>query len=141
VNVIVSLQEHADSKLHTMVNADRTDWQVHQTLFFCQFLYGLLSAPFVPFQIPIVRSVITHAVPTAYNADGHCVKLIGPRKRSDEEHVHTLWEKFFDTANGRSKKEVEQPTSNGSLKFQDVKSHHLLEDIYAVIHGRPVSSV
>jgi len=75
------------SRWEKAYNAGSADWQVQQTLFFCQFIYGLLSIVFVPFNLPFLQAVLTHSVPTAYDEQGRCCKFKGAEKPKREEFV------------------------------------------------------
>merc|ERR1712013_847585 len=70
VAFIVAAQPSSNegSKWVKAINADSGDWQIQQTLFFCQFLYGLCSFPFIFFKFPFLSRVLTHTSPTAYNS-------------------------------------------------------------------------
>jgi len=77
----------SDSKWTKVYYADSGDWQVKQTFFFCQFIYGLFSIVFVPFLLPGLASVLTHAAPTGYDEDGRCCKFALPEEPPPEEEV------------------------------------------------------
>uniref|UniRef100_A0A7S4RTH6 Uncharacterized protein n=1 Tax=Alexandrium monilatum TaxID=311494 RepID=A0A7S4RTH6_9DINO len=68
-----------------------TDWAVQHTFYACQIVYGYLSMPFFFFTLPVLKAVLTHSVPTAYNSDGVCCKVRAPesskrnRDARDEE--------------------------------------------------------
>merc|ERR1719414_2908287 len=101
--LIIGLQPDAAdgrSKWTKLYNAQANDWQVLQTLFFCQFLYGLCSVTFIPFTIPLLQAVLTHSSPTAYNDQGQCTRFVGPAKEDDEsfkdKHVPKKDEKARD---------------------------------------------
>jgi len=89
--LIVATQPHTkgdiDGKLETLLNAD--DWQVKQTFYCCQFIYGIFSIVFVPFQIPILQAVLTHSAPTAYDKAGRTRKFKGakPPEPTEEEKL------------------------------------------------------
>merc|ERR1719229_573341 len=86
--LIIALQEDQGnsntSKWEKFYNAQAGDWQVQQTFFFCQFLYGIFSIIFIPFMIPFLQAVLTHAAPTAYNENGQCCRFVGAEKPTDE---------------------------------------------------------
>jgi len=93
------------------------DWAVKHAFYACQVVYGYLSMPFFFFTLPVLRNVLTHSVPTAYNRKGITCKITGPEKRGD-----------------RSKQElVTQQESNQIL--QDVK--HLFWSGKAEGEGNP----
>lgn len=58
-------------------------WRVRLTWFWIRVVYGLLSAPFVVFQIPGVSSVVLGIEPTGYDARGRTVLTRPPRPASD----------------------------------------------------------
>merc|ERR1719265_2198388 len=51
-------------------------WPVAHTLFAVQVIYGYLAAPFFIFTLPVIKTVLTHTVPTAYDREGRCRKPI-----------------------------------------------------------------
>jgi len=64
------------------------DWAVKHTFYACQIVYGYLSMPFFFFTLPVLKMVLTHAVPTAYNSNGVTCKFKPPestRKRNTKE--------------------------------------------------------
>mmetsp|Transcript_132912 Transcript_132912/g.384268 ORF Transcript_132912/g.384268 Transcript_132912/m.384268 type:complete len:440 (+) Transcript_132912:42-1361(+) len=64
--------------ISTRPRFDLDDWPTHHTVFAAQVLYGVLSAPFFVFTLPLLQRVLTHAVPTAYDRKGACRKNTGP---------------------------------------------------------------
>mmetsp|Transcript_105212 Transcript_105212/g.280082 ORF Transcript_105212/g.280082 Transcript_105212/m.280082 type:complete len:509 (-) Transcript_105212:48-1574(-) len=84
--LIIALQHSTSSrsKWEAFYNAQDSDWQVKQTLFFCQWMYGTLSIIFLPFVLPFFQAVLTHSAPTAYNEDGQCCKFTGAEKPHDK---------------------------------------------------------
>jgi len=70
------------------------DWAVKHAFYACQVVYGYLSMPFFFFTLPVLRNVLTHSVPTAYNRKGITCKITGPEKRGDrsEEELVTQQE-------------------------------------------------
>lgn len=42
-------------------------------LFFSKWIYGMLSFPFIIFNIPIFLNVLTRSRPTCYDKKGNCV--------------------------------------------------------------------
>eukprot|EP00416_Gambierdiscus_australes_P014303 CAMPEP_0171126040 /NCGR_PEP_ID=MMETSP0766_2-20121228/112503_1 /TAXON_ID=439317 /ORGANISM="Gambierdiscus australes, Strain CAWD 149" /LENGTH=454 /DNA_ID=CAMNT_0011589045 /DNA_START=138 /DNA_END=1502 /DNA_ORIENTATION=+ len=88
--LIIALQPRpptGGSKWTKLYNAANNDWQIRQTLFFVQFLYGIFSVVFVPFSIPALQAVLTHSAPTAYNEFGQCCKFKGADKPPREPAV------------------------------------------------------
>jgi len=68
-----------------------SDWPVRHTLYACQVAYGFLSMPFFFFTLPLLSTVLTHSVPTAYNRRGVCCKYKGPEpKRPSREGKEEL---------------------------------------------------
>jgi len=61
------------------------DWPVRHTLFACQVVYGYLSFPFFFFTLPVIKSILTHSVPTAYDSYGRTVAFTGPVERPSPE--------------------------------------------------------
>ena len=49
------------------------DWKMKANLYWAQFVYGLLSFPFLIFAVPLCPAILTKARPTAYDRDGRCV--------------------------------------------------------------------
>mmetsp|Transcript_27000 Transcript_27000/g.77476 ORF Transcript_27000/g.77476 Transcript_27000/m.77476 type:complete len:488 (+) Transcript_27000:148-1611(+) len=105
------------SRWHALYNAADDDWQVKQTLFFCQFIYGLFSIVFVPFVLPFLQAVLTHSAPTAYNEFGQCCKFKGAapmapakaegeddnnNKHITEEEDEGIMTNFKNIANGQA---------------------------------------
>jgi len=78
------------------------DWPVHHALFGAQVLYGLLSAPFFVFTLPLLDRLLTHVLPTAYDQKGVCRKRVRPKKPRkptpeplvSEEEVQELYKKM-----------------------------------------------
>jgi len=60
-----------------------SDWKMNGNLYWAQFVYGLLSFPFLVFMIPMCPNILTKARPTAYDRDGRCV----PTYVATEEYV------------------------------------------------------
>jgi len=85
--VIVLTQPHQEptTAVTTLFNAGKDDWQVKQTFYCCQFIYGLFSIVFVPFNLPFLQAVLTHSAPTAYDSKGRCCKFKGPAKPPEDE--------------------------------------------------------
>merc|ERR1712190_291739 len=50
------------------------DWPVHHAVFGAQVLYGMLSMPFFLFTLPVLKRLLTHTLPTAYDRKGACRK-------------------------------------------------------------------
>lgn len=49
------------------------EWQIRADMYWLKTLYGLLSAPFVVFVLPVFAQVLLHLRPTGYTPDGRCV--------------------------------------------------------------------
>jgi len=62
-------------------------WKFRASLQFAKIAYGLLSFPFVIFNLPLMGKFLTHAQPTAYNKNGTTVPYVKPKKVPDEEDV------------------------------------------------------
>jgi len=111
--LIIALQPDlpgGESKWHAFYNASDSHWQVKQTLFFCQFIYGIFSIVFVPFIIPLLQAILTHSAPTAYNNEGQCCKFQGASKEKpkpvasnamEEEEKAGIMSNFTNIANNR----------------------------------------
>lgn len=50
-------------------------WKRNANLYWTQFVYGIMSFPFLIFAVPMCQSILTKARPTAYDRDGRCVPL------------------------------------------------------------------
>jgi len=85
--IIIATQPHTGtgSQMSKLYNAKDNDWQVKQTFYCCQFIYGLFSIVFVPFNFPLLQAVLTHAVPTAYDSKGRCCKFKGAKPPKSEQ--------------------------------------------------------
>ena len=59
---------------------EEDEWMLKGTLYWLKAAYGLLSAPFFIFKLPLFSSLLTHAAPTAYNKQGICVPLKKKKK-------------------------------------------------------------
>jgi len=90
---IIATQPHTSTvnQMTKLVNAREDDWQVKQTFYCCQFIYGLFSWVFVPFKIPFLQAVLTHSVPTAYDEKGRCCKFRGPEPPPEDEESKIQW--------------------------------------------------
>jgi len=61
-------------------------WPVKQAFFAMQVVYGYSAMPFFFFTLPVLQTILTHAVPTAYDRRGFARKIQGPpKKRADEK--------------------------------------------------------
>lgn len=54
------------------------EWRIFSDLFWAQMFYGLLSLPFLPFALPLLRTVLTHARATGYDREGRCLPIRVP---------------------------------------------------------------
>ena len=59
------------------------EWIFKANIYWVKTLYGILSAPFILFKLPLVFGLVTHAKPTAYNQNGRCVPVEGKSKRKE----------------------------------------------------------
>lgn len=66
----------------------------------CQVIYGASSFVFVPFQLPFLANVLTHAPPTAYDDKGRCRKFKGiePPKSDEQDNFKAKLLKRSETA-------------------------------------------
>ena len=62
-------------------------WKFRASLQFAKIAYGLLSFPFVMFNLPLMGKFLTHAQPTAYNRNGTTVPYVKPKKVPDVEEL------------------------------------------------------
>eukprot|EP00435_Cladocopium_sp_Y103_P053126 s1169_g16.t4 len=60
------------------------DWPTKHAFFAVQIVNGILSFPFFFFMVPILRSVLLHSVPTAYDRFGRCRQYRGPPRPAKE---------------------------------------------------------
>jgi len=81
----------AASQISKLINAKDGDWQVKQTFYCCQFIYGIFSIVFVPFNIPFLQAVLTHSAPTAYDDQGRCCKFKGPEPDEEMQEEEEQW--------------------------------------------------
>lgn len=63
------------------------EWELKTTFFFCKVIYGLLSFPWLLFQLPLAKQLFTHAKPTAYNKNGKTLPLSKKVKKSAASKV------------------------------------------------------
>ena len=49
-------------------------WSVEHFVFAMQVAYGFSAAPFFLFTLPLLQRLLTHALPTAYDRQGRCVR-------------------------------------------------------------------
>lgn len=56
--------------------------RVLQLAYWARAGYGLLALPFLPFVLPVVGGVLTHARPTGYDRAGSCVPLLRLAERA-----------------------------------------------------------
>jgi len=61
-------------------------WQFQATLFWARVFYSLLALPFFVFNLPVLRSILTHSVPTGYNRRGTVVAWLLPPVNDEEVH-------------------------------------------------------
>jgi len=94
---------------------DYDDWPVKHTLFACQVAYGYLSMPFFFFTLPILQTILTHAVPTAYDSEGRCCRDCGPDRKPLKD--------------AQQRPQPQEPTAY----MEDAR--HVAEEIKALIFG------
>mmetsp|Transcript_174921 Transcript_174921/g.560895 ORF Transcript_174921/g.560895 Transcript_174921/m.560895 type:complete len:1365 (-) Transcript_174921:270-4364(-) len=82
-------------------------WVVEQVLFALQILYGYLALPFFTFNLPVLKTVLTHSVMTGYDEKGRLRELKGPDPRPEEEMKAQMkeLEDLQHQREGRQKKE------------------------------------
>ena len=79
----VRLEQVAVNK--DLLVSDLQNWQFRSRFFFGRIVYGLLSFPFLVFQLPILNGILTHTNPTGYNPQGLCVPyLLRPMEEKGE---------------------------------------------------------
>lgn len=59
--------------------------QFSANIFWCCVLYSILSAPFFPFIIPALQTMLCHCDATGYNEHGACVSFVDPAQKKAEE--------------------------------------------------------
>ena len=70
----VQLEQVAINK--DLLLSDLQNWQFRSRFFFGRIVYGLLSFPFLIFQLPVLNGILTHTNPTGYNPQGLCVPYL-----------------------------------------------------------------
>lgn len=80
------------------------DWPVHHAVFGAQVLYGMLSMPFFLFTLPVLKRLLTHTLPTAYDRNGACRKPVKPAKKADQARELVVSETDVDDLFDRIKK-------------------------------------
>ena len=50
-------------------------WRLREGLYWTKVLYALLSMPFFIFWLPVFQTILTHTIPTGFNANGACVSI------------------------------------------------------------------
>lgn len=60
------------------------DWPTKHAFFPVQLVNGILSFPFFFFMVPVLRSILLHSVPTAYDRSGRCRQYRGPPRPAKE---------------------------------------------------------
>lgn len=72
-------------------------------MYWTQFLYGIMSFPFLVFVIPMCQAILTKARPTAYDRDGRCV----PTYVATADYVKKYGHKInSDIVNNKSEEET-----------------------------------
>jgi len=51
-------------------------WQINTTYYFCKIAYGILSAPWFLFALPVLGQILTKSRATAYDKNGNCVPVL-----------------------------------------------------------------
>ena len=67
-----------------------SDWKMKGNLYWAQFVYGLLSFPFLIFAVPLCPNILTKARPTAYDRDGRCVPTYVATEAYVKRYGHKL---------------------------------------------------
>jgi len=127
--VIVWTQPHTgnNSQLSSLYNANDDNWQVKQTFYCCQFIYGLFSIVFVPFNLPFLQVVLTHTVPTAYDKQGRCCKFKGadpPEPDKEEEEFQRGSSRLLSKIKGDNfMSYLETTMAGGSVSLQEMQTN------------------
>eukprot|EP01064_Diplonema_japonicum_P030756 TRINITY_DN5309_c0_g3_i1.p1 TRINITY_DN5309_c0_g3~~TRINITY_DN5309_c0_g3_i1.p1 ORF type:complete len:505 (+),score=107.81 TRINITY_DN5309_c0_g3_i1:33-1547(+) len=122
---LVSMFGHANSKAR-ITSSDReggiiSNWRFTATLYWLQTLYGLFAFPFFVFSIPVLKTVFTHAKPTAYKQNGKCVPYIGTTEEARDARIEYLKGLSKENAEEEDEGELEQSAReamNKKIKFE-----------------------
>merc|ERR1719343_213230 len=114
---LIQPDARADSTSDRLDGLYDASWQIRQTLYLCQVIYGWSSIVFVPFMLPFLQNVLTHAPPTAYDVNGRCRKFKGPDPPPNQKTTQELFR-------ARSAQALDSIFSAGELDdfFKKVKS-------------------
>jgi len=52
------------------------DWHFRGVIYWARCIYGFSAIPFLVFALPVAQTLLTHAVPTAYNENGQVVPFL-----------------------------------------------------------------
>jgi len=64
-----------------------SQWRLRTSLYFSKEVLGLLSLPFLVFQMPVVKDALTHTKKTGYDRGGRCVALLSKSEKSNRYAV------------------------------------------------------
>lgn len=106
----------------TRPKPDVDDWPVHHIIFAAQVLYGYLSMPFFLFTLPLLRQLLTHSLPTAYDRRGRCRKPASPARTEEAkpQPVPSCTETELDHLMAKIKNLMPSFSSNGSDAAEDL---------------------
>ncbi len=75
LSFLVFTNMYLDSSRTWKVHGDIFSSELKANIYWAQFVYGLLSFPFLIFLVPGCDAVVTKARPTAYTKNGVCVPV------------------------------------------------------------------
>mmetsp|Transcript_6638 Transcript_6638/g.15382 ORF Transcript_6638/g.15382 Transcript_6638/m.15382 type:complete len:478 (-) Transcript_6638:136-1569(-) len=98
------------------------DWIIEHAFFAIQMVHGYLSMPFYFFTLPLLRNVLTHAAPTAYDRYGRCRKYIGFRPPADSKPQRLALPSVLEKAEAaRVLENLKRLLSGGRVRALDVE--------------------
>lgn len=59
-----------------------SQWRLRTGLYFSKELLGLMSLPFLIFQMPVIKDALTHTKKTGYDRSGKCVAVLNKTEKS-----------------------------------------------------------
>ena len=67
--------------MHCAVVESFSSWRFRSNFFWTKVFYALLAVPFLPFALPGVATLLTHACATGYDRKGRCVPTQRKKKK------------------------------------------------------------
>jgi len=64
-----------------------SQWRLRTSLYFSKEMLGLLSLPFLVFQVPVVKDALTHTKKTGYDRAGKCMAELNAQEKSNRYAV------------------------------------------------------